>query len=103
MSFGVQASYALQALIWRREHRKQCEGTEKWSTCEGIWARLKAKPSGPALLSILLSNVCSLEGKLDSIRLRQTTQTEMKSSSMFVSVKYGYIAGFGTPPWSWTG
>ncbi|KAI5624698.1 ectodysplasin-A isoform X3, partial [Silurus asotus] len=40
----------------------------------GANARLKANPSRPALPSLLLANVCSLDNKLDYIRLQQATR-----------------------------
>ncbi|KAI5104601.1 gastrula zinc finger protein XlCGF28.1-like [Silurus meridionalis] len=47
-------------------------------------ARLKANPSRPALPSILLVNVCSLNNKLDYIRLQQATRHEYRHRCIFV-------------------
>ncbi|KAI5101429.1 gastrula zinc finger protein XlCGF28.1-like [Silurus meridionalis] len=47
-------------------------------------ARLNANPSRPALPSIFLSNVCSLDNKLDYIRLQQTTRREFRDCCVFV-------------------
>ncbi|KAK3522602.1 hypothetical protein QTP86_027163 [Hemibagrus guttatus] len=50
----------------------------------GVHARLKANPIRPALPSILLSNVCSLDYKLDYIRLERTTWCEYRDCCIFV-------------------
>ncbi|KAK3544098.1 hypothetical protein QTP86_001556 [Hemibagrus guttatus] len=50
----------------------------------GVHARLKTKPSQPALPSILLSNVYSLDNKLDYIRLQWTTRHEYRDCCIFV-------------------
>ena len=59
---------------WLRRRRKRCERRCKRGKRAGVRARLRANSSRPALPSILLSNVRSLENKLDYIRLQRTTQ-----------------------------
>ncbi|KAK3506172.1 hypothetical protein QTP70_014844 [Hemibagrus guttatus] len=44
-------------------------------------------PSRPALPSIILSNVCSLDNKLDYIQLQRTTQCEYRDCCVFVFTK----------------
>ncbi|MCI4381067.1 hypothetical protein PGIGA_G00247310 [Pangasianodon gigas] len=59
-------------------------GDQKRGKRAGVRARLKTNPSRPALPSILLSNVCSLDNKLDYIRLQQTTRREFRDCCVFV-------------------
>ncbi|KAK3561861.1 hypothetical protein QTP86_017474, partial [Hemibagrus guttatus] len=68
---GPESSASPDASGWERSRRKRW----KWKRGKraGVRARLKTNPSWPALPSILLSNVCSLDNKLDYIRLQQTT------------------------------
>uniref|UniRef100_A0A1A8ATP4 Reverse transcriptase domain-containing protein n=1 Tax=Nothobranchius furzeri TaxID=105023 RepID=A0A1A8ATP4_NOTFU len=46
--------------------------------------RLKTNPSRPALPSIILFNVCSLDNKLDYIRLQQATQREARDCCVYI-------------------
>ncbi len=50
----------------------------------GIRARLRANPTRPALPTLMLSNVRSLENKLDLIQLSQSTQHEARDCCVFV-------------------
>ncbi len=70
-----------------RRCRKRCERGRKRGKLGGIRARLKANPTRPALPTILLSNVRSLENKLDIIRLGRTTQRETRECCVFVFTK----------------
>ncbi len=67
-----------------RRCRKRYERGRKHSKHGGIRPRLKANPTRPALPTILVSNVCSLENKLDPIRLCRTTQRETREWCVFV-------------------
>ncbi len=67
-----------------RRCRKQCERGCKRGKRGGIRARLKANPTRPAPPTILLSNVRSLENKLDLFRLGRTTQRETRECCVFV-------------------
>ncbi|KAK3551104.1 hypothetical protein QTP70_013025 [Hemibagrus guttatus] len=49
----------------------------------GVRARLKTNPSRPALPCIILS-ICSLDNKLDYIRLQRTTRPEYRDCCIFV-------------------
>ncbi|KAK3555126.1 hypothetical protein QTP86_010015 [Hemibagrus guttatus] len=57
---------------WERIRRKRCERKRKHDKRAGVHARLKTNPSQPELPSILLSNICSLDNKLNYIRLQRT-------------------------------
>ncbi len=70
-----------------RRHRKRCERGRKRSKRGGIRARLRANPTRPALPTLMLSNVCSLENKLDLIQLSRSTQHEARDSCVFVFTK----------------
>ena len=59
----------LLARVKGGRRRKQCERRLKRGKRAGVRARLKANARQPALPSILLSNIRSLETKLDYIRL----------------------------------
>ncbi|KAK0149244.1 hypothetical protein N1851_010226 [Merluccius polli] len=62
----------------RRELTDPRRALQRWQRKRGkrggLHARLKACPSRPLLLSLLLANVRSLENKLDELRARTTTQ-----------------------------
>ncbi len=67
-----------------RRRRKQCERGRKHGKRGGIRARLRANPTRPALPTFMLSNVRSLENKLDLIQLSQSTQHEARDCCVFV-------------------
>ncbi len=64
----------------RRRH-KRCERGRK---CRGIQARLRANPTRLAVPTLMLSNIRSLENKLDLIQLRRSTQHEESDCCVFV-------------------
>ncbi|KAI4885370.1 hypothetical protein NFI96_008195 [Prochilodus magdalenae] len=68
----------------KRGHRKRCTRPQKHGKRAGVRTRLTSKPVRAALPSILLSNVCSLENKLDCIRLQRTTRRESRDCCVFV-------------------
>ncbi|KAI4897118.1 hypothetical protein NFI96_004696 [Prochilodus magdalenae] len=68
----------------KRGHRKRCARRQKRGKRAGVRTRLTSKPARAALPSILLSNVCSLENKLDCIRLQRTTRRESRDCCVFV-------------------
>ncbi|KAI4891531.1 hypothetical protein NFI96_008442, partial [Prochilodus magdalenae] len=68
----------------KRGHRKRCARPQKRGKRAGVRTRLTSKPARAALPSILLSNVCSLENKLDCIRLQRTTRRESSDCCVFV-------------------
>lgn len=68
----------------QRKHRGLCERRQKLGKRGGIWTRLAANSHKPAIPSIVLANVCSLDSKLDNIHLlRSTQQTELCCVSVF--------------------
>ncbi|KAK2912264.1 hypothetical protein Q8A73_006377 [Channa argus] len=81
---GPQPSVSPDAGGQVRGRRKRCSRKRKRSKRAGVRARLNANPSRPALPSILLSNVCSLDNKLDYIRLQRTTRREFRDCCIFV-------------------
>ncbi|KAK3506472.1 hypothetical protein QTP70_001256, partial [Hemibagrus guttatus] len=64
---GLQSSASPDAGGRERGCRKQCSRKRKRGKRAGVRARLKTNPSRLALPSIILSNVCSLNNKLDYI------------------------------------
>ncbi len=67
-----------------RQRRKRCERGRKCGKRGGIRARLRANPTRPALPTLMLSNVRSLENKLDLIQLSRSTQHEARDCCVFV-------------------
>ncbi len=67
-----------------RRRRKRCERGRKHGKRGGIQARLRANPTRPALPTLMLSNVRSLENKLDLIQLSRSTQHEARDCCVFV-------------------
>ncbi|KAL0159475.1 hypothetical protein M9458_043200 [Cirrhinus mrigala] len=64
--------------------KRQRERGRKRGKRGGIRARLRANPTGPALPTLMLSNVRSLEDKLDEIQLSQSTEHEARDCCVFV-------------------
>ena len=67
---------------WRRHRR--CERRQKRGKRGGIRARLTASPNKPAIPSILLANVRSLDNKQDHIQLLRSTQQTVRECCVFV-------------------
>ncbi len=67
-----------------RQRRKRCERGRKRGKRGGIRARLRANLTRPALPTLMLSNVRSLENKLDLIQLSRSTQHEARDCCVFV-------------------
>ncbi len=67
-----------------RQRRKRCERGRKCGKRGGIRARLRANPTRPALPTLMLSNVRSLENKLDFFQLSRSTQHEARGCCVFV-------------------
>ncbi|KAL0149686.1 hypothetical protein M9458_054969 [Cirrhinus mrigala] len=67
---------------WRRLKRR--ERKQKRGKRGGIRARLAASPHKPAIPSIVLANVRSLDNKLDYIRLLRSSQRNVKDCCVFV-------------------
>ncbi len=63
---------------------RRCERGQKRSKHRGIQARLRGNPTRPAIPSLMLSNVRSLENKLSLIQLRRSTQYETRDCCVFV-------------------
>ncbi len=64
---------------YKRRERKQKRGKRG-----GIRARLAANPHKPAIPTIVLANVRSLDNKLDYIRLLRSTQRTVRDCCAFV-------------------
>ncbi len=64
---------------YKRHERKQKRGKRG-----GIRARLAANPHKPAIPTIVLANVRSLDNKLDYIRLLRSTQRTVRDCCVFV-------------------
>ncbi|KAK3565368.1 hypothetical protein QTP86_007114 [Hemibagrus guttatus] len=79
---GLQTSASPDAGGWERGRRKRCSRKRKRGKRAGVRARLKINPSRPALPSIILSNVYSLDNKLDYIQ--QTRWREYRECCVFV-------------------
>ncbi len=67
---------------WRRYKRR--ERKQKRGKRGGIRARLAANPHKPAIPTIVLANVRSLDNKLDYIRLLRSTQRTVRDCCVFV-------------------
>ncbi len=67
-----------------KRRRRRCERGQKRGKRGGIRARLRANPTSPAIPSLMLSNVRSLEKKLDLIQLSRSTQHETRDCCVFV-------------------
>ncbi|KAK3561458.1 hypothetical protein QTP86_002817 [Hemibagrus guttatus] len=81
---GLQSSASFDAGGRERGRRKRCSRKQKRRKRAGVCASLKTNPSQLALPSIILSNVCSLDNKLDYIRLQRTTRCEYSDCCIFV-------------------
>ncbi len=68
----------------QRRRYKRCERKQKRGKRGGIRARLAANPHKPAIPSIVLANVRSLDNKLDYIRLLRSTQRTVRDCCVFV-------------------
>ncbi len=80
----LETAGSLTDAIRARRHRKRCERGRKRGKRGGIRARLRANPTRPALPTLMLSNVRSLENKLDLIQLSRSTQHEARDCCVFV-------------------
>ncbi|KAI4882972.1 hypothetical protein NFI96_001902 [Prochilodus magdalenae] len=78
----------LRTLVWRgravrtRGKRKQCERRQKRGKRASVLARLKANADRPPIPSLFLSNVRSLDNKLDLLRLRMSVSEEMRNCAV---------------------
>ncbi len=80
----LETAGSLTDAIRARRQRKRCERGRKRGKRRGIRARLRANPTRPALPTLMLSNVRSLENKLDLIQLTRSTQHEARDCCVFV-------------------
>ncbi|KAL0160672.1 hypothetical protein M9458_044397, partial [Cirrhinus mrigala] len=67
-----------------KRRRRRCERGRKRGKRGGIRAKLQANPTRPALPTLMLSNVRSLENKLDEIQLSRSTEHEARDCCVFV-------------------
>ncbi len=85
----------------QRRRYKRCERKQKRGKRGGIRARLAANPHKPAIPSIVLANVRSLDNKLDYIRLLSLNSEDCKRLFVFLCLrKHGLITAFRTAPFS---
>ncbi len=82
---------------YKRRERKQKRGKRG-----GIRARLAANPHKPAIPTIVLANVRSLDNKLDYIRLLHSTQRTVRDCCVLCLRKHGLTTVFRTAPFSST-
>ncbi len=80
---------------YKRRERKQKRGKRG-----GIRARLTANPHKPAIPTIVLANVRSLDNKLDYIRLLRSTQRTVRDCCVLYLRKHGLTTAFRTAPFS---
>ncbi len=64
--------------------QRWCERGQKRGKRGGIRAKLRANPTRPVIPSLMLSNVRSLENKLELIQLSRSTQHETRDCCVFV-------------------
>ncbi len=81
---------------------KRCERGRKRGKRGGIRARLRANPTRPALPTLMLSNVRSLENKLDLIQLSRSTQHEARDCCVFVFTETWLNNNIPDSPFSYT-
>ncbi len=67
-----------------KRRRRRCERGQNRGKRRGIRARLRANPTSPAIPSLMLSNIRSLENKLDLIQISPSTQHETRDCCVFV-------------------
>ncbi len=67
-----------------KRRRRRCERGQKHGKHGGIRARLRPNPTRPMTPSLMLSNIHSLENKLDLIQLSRSTQHEKRDCCVFV-------------------
>ncbi|XP_070407627.1 uncharacterized protein [Nothobranchius furzeri] len=72
---------------WARRRRKQCATTRKRGKRGGVRVRLEAKPTRPAIPSLLLANVRSLDNKMDSIRLLRSANRSVSDCCVLVFIE----------------
>ncbi len=80
----LEAAASINDATRTRQRRKRCEKGRKRGKRGGIRVRLRANPTRPALPTLMLSNVRSLENKLDLIQLSRSTQHEARDCCVFV-------------------
>lgn len=80
-------SESMPAAPQQRGKRKHCEHKQKRGKKAGIDAMLKANPFRPAVLSLLLANVRSLDNKLDELPLLRETHTDWRDCCVFALMK----------------
>lgn len=69
----------------RKHYRRQhCDRARKRGKRAGVSARLRAYPSEPAVPSVLLANVRSLDSKMDYISLWRSLQRGVRDCCVFV-------------------
>ena len=75
---ALQDSVAMDAPSRQWSKRRRCDRRRKCGCRTGLRAKLKANPQRTLLPSILLSNICSLENKLDYLKLDFTLKQDVR-------------------------
>lgn len=67
-------------LTEKKYRRRRCDRTRK----RGKRAGVRANPNNPAIPSVLLANVRSLDDKMDDLRLWRSMQREVRDCSVYI-------------------
>ncbi|KAI3351762.1 hypothetical protein L3Q82_020592 [Scortum barcoo] len=84
MNVGKIAAPSIQGMVpaGQRARGKRCARKQKRGKQGGLLARLKANAGRPPVPSLFLSNVRSLDNKLDLLRLRLGVSREMRNCAL---------------------
>lgn len=64
--------------------RRRCDGRRKRGCRGGLQVKLRANPYRMALPSVFLSNISSLDGKMDQLLLKLTAKTEIRTCCIII-------------------
>lgn len=84
---GNQGTSSPGATTVSKQHCMHCNRIWKQGKRGGVSARWTANPCKPAVPSVLLANVRSLDAKMDNISLWRTLQQELRDCCVFMSMK----------------
>ncbi len=86
----------------KRKCRRRCERRRKRGKQTGIRTRLMANPTRPALPSLFLANVHSLDNKMDFLRLRMVALCEVRDCCDFIFTEMWLHDNIPAPMYNWT-
>lgn len=75
---------SLGATATKKHYRRRCDRTRKRGKRGGLSVRLRANPCKPAVPSVLLANVRSLDTKMDYISIWRSLQRGVRDCCVFV-------------------